>query len=199
MKTIPSLQDLWQQYFIDIPQINDSDAWSIVFIARDTRGVLVSLANPYSEDHEEVFVVNVSSDDLKLFERHYKDRLMDTLASRFTFIRPDVDRVLTEYPDWQTFYEAWLSNNAQLLQGNMPLLFDYPSPDEYRAMQLKNADHAGYRRLLVVIYQYRKRKFQCIFIKNIDDTDFAHIQAQVTKLYSDSMGELITKKATVHT
>ena len=199
MKTIQTLQDLWQHYFIDTPQIDDVDAWSIVFIARDTRGVLISLANPYTEEHDEAFVENVSSHDLKLFENHYKNRFMEALNGRYTFTRPEVDRVLTEYPDWQTFYEAWLNDDAQLLQGNMPLLFDYPSSNEYRAMQLKNADHAGYRRMLIVIYQYRKRQFQRIFIKNVDDRDYAHIQKQVTQLYSDSMTELITKKVTAST
>lgn len=195
MKTYLSLQDLWQQYFTNSPQINGGDAWSIVFIAHDVRGVLVSLANPFSEEHEEIFVSNVSKDDLSLLETHYKSRFMKTLESRFDFFRPEVDRVLTEYPDWQTFYEAWLNDSAQLVQGNMPLLFDYPSSDEYRAMQLKDADYAGYRRLLVVIYQYRKQQFQRIFINSVDDADYDAIQKQITELFSKTMPELITKRA----
>lgn len=194
MQTLESLQDLWQKYYTNMPQINCGDAWSIVFIAQDTRGVLVSLANPFSEEHEEVFVSNVSNQDLNLFETHYKSRFMKTLESRFDFFRPEVDRVLTEYPDWNTFYEAWLNNSIQLIQGNMPLLFDYPSSDEYRAMHLKDADYAGYRRLLVVIYQYRKQRFQRVFIKNVDDADYHAIQTQIVKLYSQSISELITKK-----
>lgn len=194
MKTLQSLQDLWQQYFTNTPQISGGDVWSIVFIAQDTRGVLISLANPFIEEREEVFVSNVSHDDLRLFESHYKSRFMRTLENRFNFFRPEVDRVLTEYPDWQTFYEAWLNDSAQLIQGNMPLRFDYPSSDEYRAMQLKDADYAGYRRLLVVIYQYRKQQFQRIFIKNVDDADYRGIQKQIIELYTKSIPELITKK-----
>ena len=142
-------------YFASPARVDGVDAWAIVFIARDGREILVSLANPFTEEHEEVFVGSVSASDLETFTHHYKQRLKEQLPMRFGFFRPAVDSVLTEYPDWQTFYSAWLNDEPALVQGYMPLLFDYPSDQEYRAMKLKNADYAGYRRLLVVIYQYR--------------------------------------------
>jgi len=73
----------------------------------------------------------------------------------------------------------------------MPLLFDYPSEQEYRAMKLKDADYAGYRRLLVVIYQYRKQQFQRVFIQGIDDVNYQRIQKQVISLYARALPEII--------
>lgn len=198
MKTLQVLPDLWQTYFTVPTQIAGSDVWTIVFIARDGQEILVSLANPFTEEHEEVFVSNVSDSDLQTFTHHYKERLAGQLPTRFGFFRPGVDRVLTEYPDWQTFYRAWLNDESALMQGNMPLLFDYPSEQEYRAMKLKDADYAGYRRLLVVLYQYRKQQFQRVFIKNVDDTSYQHIQQQTLTLYNRALPELIlpNKKVT---
>jgi hypothetical protein len=191
VKTLPTLPDLWQTYFASPARVDGIDAWAIVFIARDGSEILVSFANPFPEDHEEVFVRSVSDDDLQTFAYHYKERFKEQLPLRFSFFRPGVDRVLTEYPDWQTFYSAWLNDDSVLVQGNMPLLFDYPSDQEYRAMKLKGADYAGYRRLLVVLYQYRKQQFQRIFIKNIDDTQYEQVRKQLLTLYHDAMPHLI--------
>ena len=191
VKTLQTLPDLWQTYFTSPAQIAGSDAWTIVFIARDGEEILVSLANPFTEEHEEVFVSNVSDNDLQTFINHYKERLQQQLPSRFGFFRPGVDRVLTEYPDWPTFYRAWLNDEPTLMQGNMPLLFDYPSEQEYRAMKLKDADYAGYRRLLVVLYQYRKQQFQRVFIKGVDDAMYGQIQQQILNLYRSALPELI--------
>ena len=192
MKTLQNLPELWQTFFLDPAQIAGGDAWSIVFMARDGRELLISLANPFTEEHEEVFVVAVSDEDVAIFAAHYKERFREQLSARFGFFRPGVDRVLTEYPDWQTFYAAWLNDDAKLVQGNMPLLFDYPNEQEYRAMKLKDADYAGYRRLLVVLYQYRKQQFQKVFIKAIDDADYAHIQQQIAQLYTQILPQLIS-------
>jgi hypothetical protein len=191
VKTLQVLPDLWQTYFTTPAQIAGSDVWTIVFIARDGQEILVSLANPFTEEHEEVFVSDVSDGDLQTFTHHYKERLQGQLQSRFGFFRPGVDRVLTEYPDWPTFYRAWLNDESALMQGNVPLLFDYPSEQEYRAMKLKDADYAGYRRLLVVLYQYRKQQFQRVFIKNVDDTSYRQIQQQILTLYNHALPELI--------
>jgi len=191
VKTLQTLPDLWQIYFTSPTQIAGSDVWTIVFIVRDGQEILVSLANPYTEEHEEVFVSNVSDSDLQTFTHHYKERLQGQLKSRFGFFRPGVDRVLTEYPDWATFYRAWLNDEPALMQGNMPLLFDYPNEQEYRAMQLKDADYAGYRRLLVVLYQYRKQQFQKVFIKNVDDATYQQIQQRILTLYKHVLPELI--------
>ena len=191
VKTFQNLPELWQKYFTSPAQIAGSDVWTIVFIAQDGQEILVSLANPFAEEHEEVFVSNVSDSDLQKFTHHYKERLQGQLQSRFGFFRPGVDRVLTEYPDWQTFYRAWLNDEPGLMQGNMPLLFDYPSEQEYRAMKLKGADYAGYRRLLVVIYQYRKQQFHRIFINGVSDATHNDIQQQITRLYQHAMPQLI--------
>jgi hypothetical protein len=191
VKSLQVLPDLWQTYFTTPAQIAGSDVWTIVFIARDGQEILVSLANPFTEEHEEVFVSNVSDSDLQTFTHHYKERLKGQLQSRFGFFRPGVDRVLTEYPDWPTFYRAWLNDEPALVQGNMPLLFDYPSEQEYRAMKLKDADYAGYRRLLVVLYQYRKQQFQRVFIKNVNDASYHQIQQQILMLYNHALPELI--------
>jgi len=195
VKTLQNLPELWQSYFTSPAQIAGSDVWTIVFIARDGQEILVSLANPFTEEHEEVFVSNVSDSDLQTFTHHYKERLQGQLQSRFGFFRPGVDRVLTEYPDWQTFYRAWLNDEPGLMQGNMPLLFDYPSEQEYRAMKLKGADYAGYRRLLVVIYQYRKQQFHRIFINSVSDAAYNDIQQQITHLYQHAMPQLIRAEA----
>lgn len=191
MKTLQTLPDLWQTYFSEPAQIAGSDVWTIVFIARDGQEILVSLANPFTEDHEEVFVGNVSDNDLQTFTHHYKERLKEQLPARFGFFRPGVDKVLTEYPDWPTFYRAWLNDDPALMQGNLPLLFDYPSEQEYRAMKLKDANYAGYRRLLVVLYQYRKQQFQRVFIKNVDDSAYKQIRQQMLTLYQHALPQLI--------
>jgi hypothetical protein len=191
VKTLQNLQDLWQFYFTSPAQVAGSDVWTIVFIARDSQEILVSLANPFTEEHEEVFVSNISGSDLQTFTHHYKERLQEQLLSRFGFFRPGTDRVLTEYPDWQTFYRAWLNDEPALMQGNMPLLFDYPSEQEYRAMKLKDADYAGYRRLLVVLYQYRKQQFQRVFIQGVDDANYQQIQRQIVGLYTHALPKLI--------
>lgn len=191
MKTLPTLPDLWRNYFVQPAQIAGNDAWTIVFIARDGQEILVSLANPFTEEHEEVFVEHVSDDDLHIFAHHYKEHLKIQLPARFGLFRPGVDRVLTEYPDWQTFYRAWLNDDPLLMQGNMPLLFDYPSDQEYRAMKLKGADYAGYRRLLVVLYQYRKQQFQRVFIQNVDDAQYNYVKQQVLALHHHALPQLI--------
>jgi hypothetical protein len=191
VKTFKTLSDLWQTYFIQPAQIAGNDAWTIVFIARDGQEVLMSLANPFTEEHEEVFISDVSDGDLNTFTHHYKEHLQTQLPTRFGFFRPGVDHVLTEYPDWQTFYKAWLDDEPGLVQGNMPILFDFPSEQEYRAMKLKGADYAGYRRLLVVLYQYRKQQFQRIFIKNIDNAAYEHIKQQLLHLYQESLPSII--------
>jgi len=191
VKTLPTLPDLWQTYFVQPPQIGGNDAWTIVFIARDGQEILVSLANPFTEEHEEVFVERISDDDLHTFTHHYKEHLKSQLPTRFGYFRPGVDRVLTEYPDWSTFYRAWVNDDPLLMQGNMPLLFDYPSDQEYRAMRLKGADYAGYRRLLVVLYQYRKQQFQRVFIQNIDDAQYEQIKQQMLTLHHHALPQLI--------
>jgi hypothetical protein len=195
VKTLQTLPDLWQAYFTTPTQISGNDVWTIVFIARDGQEILISLANPFTEEREEVFVSNVSDGDLQTFVHHYKERLKEQLPNRFGFFRPDVDRVLTEYPDWQTFYRAWLNDEPGLMQGNMPLLFDYPSEQEYRAMNLKGANYAGYRRLLVVLYQYRKQQFQRVFIKGVDDNLYEQITQQIRSLYAESLPQLILPEA----
>jgi hypothetical protein len=191
VKTLPTLPDLWQIYFSNPAQVAHNDVWTIVFIACDGQEILVSLANPFTEEHEEVFVADVSDNDLHTFTHHYKERLKEQLPSRFGFFRPGVDRVLTEYPDWQTFYRTWLNDEPALVQGNMPLLFDFPGDQEYRAMKLKEADYAGYRRLLVVLYQYRKQQFQRVFIKGVDDALYEQIKQQVLDLYGQALPQLI--------
>jgi hypothetical protein len=191
VKTLPTLPDLWQTYFVQPAQIAGNDAWTIVFIARDGREILVSLANPFAEEHEEVFVERVSDDDVHTFTHHYKEHLKTQLPTRFGLFRPGVDRVLTEYPDWQTFYRAWLNDDPLLVQGNMPLLFDFPSEQEYRAMKLKDADYAGYRRLLVVLYQYRKQQFQRVFIQNVDDAQYESAKRQILTLHQHILPRLI--------
>ncbi len=191
MITVSSLSELWQKYFSHPMQIGGNDAWAIVYIARDGQEILVSLANPFAEEREEAFVQNVSDTDLDTFVHHYKERFVSQLPSRFGFFRPGVDRVLTEYPDWRTFYDAWINGDPALIQANMPLLFDYPSPQEYRAMQLKNADYAGYRRLLIEIYQYRKQQFQRIFVKNVDDMMFGSIRNDILQLYKQALPQII--------
>jgi hypothetical protein len=193
VKTLYNLPELWQTFFLEPSQINGLDIWCIVFMARDKQQLLVSLANPFNEEHEEVFVDTVSDADLALFVEHYKARFTEQLTLRFGLFRPGVDRVLTEYPDWQTFYESWLNDDAKLMQGNMPLLFDYPNGHEYQAMQLKDADYAGYRRLMVVIYQYRKQQFQKVFIKSVDDALYAQVKQQIGCLYGNSMSNLIVQ------
>jgi hypothetical protein len=200
VKILQTLSDLWQTYFTSPAQVAANDAWTIVFIARDGQEILVSLANPFTEEQEEVFVSDVSDSDLQTLTYHYKERLEQQLPARFGFFRPGVDRVLTEYPDWPTFYRAWLNDEPALIQGNMPLLFDYPSEQEYRAMKLKGADYAGYRRLLVVLYQYRKQQFQRVFIKNVDDASYHQIQQQILSLYKQALPELISpdKKVAPH-
>lgn len=194
VKTYDNLSYVWKQYFQDTQLVNDGDAWSIVFMAPTEGDLLLSLANPYTEQQEEIYVRNVSQKDYALFASHYKRRFLINFGSRFGFSRPEVNQVLTEYPDWNTFYTAWLNNDARLAQGNMSLLFDYPSQEQYRAMQLKDADFAGYRRLLVVIYQYRKQQFQKIFIKDVDDAMYLRIQHQIIDLYSATLPEIITKR-----
>lgn len=160
-----NLAELWQQFFAPTIQTAGADSWSIPFITRDGSDVLVTLANPFTEECDEIFVANVSDEDLRAFVSHYKVRFEEVFSKRFGFFRPEVNKVLTEYPDWQTFYQTWINNDASLLQANLPLLIDYPSADEYRAMQLKGSDYAGYRRLMVVLYQYRKQQFHRILLK----------------------------------
>lgn len=191
MQKLSNLSQLWQQFFISTPQTAGTDSWSITFIARDKTDVLISLANPFTEENEEVFVADVSDNDLQTFTEHYKARFSKVFQERFGFFRPEVDNVLTEYPDWRTFYDTWINNDPTLLQANMPLMFDYPSADEYRAMQLKGSDFAGYRRLMVVIYQYRKQQFHRIFIKEVDEQQYASIQQQMIQLVNDSLPRLI--------
>lgn len=188
-----NLTELWQQFFAPATQVADTDSWSIPFIARDGSDVLVTLANPFTEESDEIFVANVSDEDLGTFVSHYKVRFEEVFSKRFGFFRPEVNKVLTEYPDWQTFYETWINNDTSLLQANLPLLIDYPSADEYRAMQLKGSDYAGYRRLLVVLYQYRKQQFHRIFIKDVDDKKYAFIRHQLEQLVHASMPQLIFK------
>jgi hypothetical protein len=192
-----NLPELWQTFFLEPSQINGLNVWCIVFMARDKSQLLVSLANPFTEESEEVFIEIVSDHDIGIFVKHYKQHFLGQLPGRFGFFRPDVRRVLTEYPDWQTFYDSWLNDDAKLLQGNMPLLFDYPSEQEYRAMQLKDADYAGYRRLMIVIYQYRKQQFQKVFIKSMDDVLYTQIKQQIDGLYGNAISDLIVPIATI--
>lgn len=192
VKTFKNLAEFWRQYYLLPPQIAGNDAWSIVFTARDGNGLFLSLANPFTEEHSEVFVTYASDNDYQTFTQHYKQRLQEQIPLRFGFFRPGVDKVLTEYPAWDTFYSAWLNDNPTLLQGNMPLLFDYPSKEEYHALQLKGADFAGYRRLHVVLYQYRKQEFQRIFIQSVDDTAFSKIRQQIYDMYERALPEILS-------
>ena len=166
-------------------------------MARDGQSLFMSLADPFHETAEEILVQQVTEAELTTFVTQYKRHFGETVKQRFGFFRPEVDKVLTEYPDWQTFYGSWLQNDSVLLQANMPLLFDYPSAGEYRAVQLKDADYAGYRRLLVVIYQYRKQQFQRMFIKQVDDAGWANLQAQIIGLYERSLPHIIFPEGAV--
>jgi hypothetical protein len=194
MQIFQNLQDLWQAYFVQVAPTNNTDTWAIVYIAHDNHKLFISLANPYKDQWQEIYVSYITHNDVITFITHYKKRFLQQLPQRFGFFRPEVNTVLTEYPDWQTFYKAWLDDDSQLLQANMPLLFDYPSADEYWAMQLKQADCAGYRRLLIVLYQYRKQQFQKVFIKSVDDATYAMITKKICEFYATVMPTLFLKE-----
>lgn len=191
MITLTNLESLWQTYFQDPELIKGLDAWTIVYMAKDKQRFLVSLANPFEEKYEDIFVENISEEDIVTFVQLYKQRFTEQLELRFGLFKPGIDKVLTEYPDWNTFYETWLNSDPKLVQLNFPLLFDFPTQDEYSAMHLKDANFAGYRRLLVVMYQYRKAKFYKIFIKDVDDAGFEQIKQQIISLFTQSIPELM--------
>jgi hypothetical protein len=170
-----SLTAFWHHYFPDNQPV---DQWTIAHIALDGQQLYINLANPFTERIENVTVSSVTAHELAQFDTFYKQYFVTNYYQRFGFWRSDVDKVLTEYPDWQTCAATWLASDRATLSRNLPLLFDFPSSDEYRALQLRDADFAGYRRLLVVVYQYRKQQFHKLFVQ-IDDGTYAALRQQV--------------------
>lgn len=198
MRQLSDLSQLWQHYFQQVSAIQGVDAWTIAFAAQDKQQLFITLANPFEEAVEELVIESVRPNDTLTFLTHYKQRLIEQLPNRFGFFRPEVNRVLAEYPNWAEFAGVWLPQEPQLMQRNLPLLFDFPSPAEYRAMQLKDADYAGYRRLLVVVFQYRKQQFQKFFVKDIDDAGFMDIKRSVQQQFNRALPALIAPNEAVH-
>lgn len=156
------------------------DDWVVVKITelKTENIVLITLANPISNDIKQVGIKHYSDVEIENFRNTYRQHYIDQLGSRFGFFIPDINTGDVEYDNFDLFKHYWIENDSyNVIPYNIPLLFDFPNNVEYAEAVQDGMINVNYQRLIAIVAQPRKKRIKTLFIKNVTEKEIDTIKS----------------------
>ncbi len=194
METYDSLDQFWQDYFGRPLPKTGFDTWAIAKSIHTTdtsyrelqasgsdslgyQPTMLTLADPLTQNSQEVIIRNVQTADFEKFRTFYRQRFIAQLPQRFGLFHSEKKQADAIYDSWEAFASEWFERDgASLLEYNLPVLFDHVSDASYWAWQQKQFDPCGTQRLIVTVFQYRTNRFAEVFITGVNDAEMSRIR-----------------------
>jgi hypothetical protein len=169
------------------------DDWVVIKISEieSEKKTLVTLANPISNDLEQVVISNYKHQEIESFRNSYRKHYLKQLEDRFGFYLPFKNSGDVEYETFDLFKQYWIEEEGKnYLPFNIPLLFDFPNNLQYAEALQDKTIAVNYQRLIALVAQPRKKRIKTLFIKNVKEEDIESIRLLILQKANDVSEEL---------